>query len=352
MEMNRQIIKEEKRIEVIDRVKGIGILCIVFGHVFPMTIFTQWLFAFHVPLFFLVSGFTYRFDSNKKRFFRKKLCRLMVPYIIFSIISILLLWVMAKVLPVDEESRILPNLMGMLWGNSNGRAMAWNTPLWFLPCMFCSVVLMDLFETVLKRVDNSYCLPLRLAFVGICWTVGIILNTVWFVYLPWHLETAVFLVGFSELGLVLRHWGMGTKRNLSVLSILVLTVIGVAASMLNGWTDIRTHTLGHHSILLVVTAVCFSCAVFGASEKLGRCHWLSYFGLHSISILVMHKFPILFFRELIPGVQELLNRPAHPAGIVCGLAITVVTVGLCLLAEKIIMAVFPIAFGLPSAKRR
>jgi len=352
MEMNRQIIKEEKRIEVIDRVKGIGILCIVFGHVFPMTMFTQWLFAFHVPLFFLVSGFTYRFDSNKKRFFGKKLCRLMVPYICFSIISILLLWVMAKVLPVDEESRILPNLMGMLWGNSNGRAMAWNTPMWFLPCMFCSVVLMDLFETVLRRVDNSYCMPLRLAFVGICWTIGIILNTVCSVYLPWHLETAVFLMGFSELGLVLRHWGMGTKRDLSALLILILTVIGVAASMLNGWTDIRTHTFGHHSVLLVVTAVCFSGSIFGASEKLGRCPWLSYVGIHSISILVMHKFPILFFRELIPGVQELLNRPTHPAGIVCGLAVTAVTVGLCLLAEKIIMAVFPIAFGLPFAKRR
>lgn len=352
MEMNQQIQKKGPRIEAIDLVKGIGILCIVFGHVFPMTMFTQWLFAFHVPLFFLVSGFTYRFDSNKKRFFGKKLRRLMVPYLCFSIISILLLWVMAKVLPVDEETRILPNLMGMLWGNSNGRAMAWNTPLWFLPCLFCAVVLMDLFETVLRCADSSRWLPLRLAFIGTCWIVGIILNTVCSVYLPWHLESAVFLVGFSELGLVLRRRGMGTERDLPVLWILILTAIGIAASMLNGWTDIRTHTLGHHPVLLVVTAVCFSCAVFGASAKLGRCRWLSYVGSHSMSILVMHKFPILFFRELIPGVQELLNRPTHPAGIVCGLAVTAVTVGLCLLAEEIIMAVFPIAFGLPSAKRR
>lgn len=333
------------RIEAVDYAKGIGILCIVLGHVLPMTMFTQWLFSFHVPIFFVLSGFTYKYRNDKKTFYKNKLLRLIVPYFCFSVISILILWVMAKVVSMDADTRIIPNLLGMCYGNSNGKAMSWNTPLWFLPCMFLSVVLMDLMEMVLRRTDGSKHQCIRLGIVIVCWMSGICLNTLFSAYLPWHLESALFLVGFSELGILLHLWGVGTKKQLPVWSICILMALGMAASVFNGWTDVRAHVFGKYPVLLVVTSVCFSLAIFGASCKIRQCPWLAYLGIHSISILVMHKFPIMFFKELIPGVQEILNQTSHFSGILCALAITVISVLLCLLAEKIIMAVFPIAFG-------
>ena len=86
-------------------------------------------------------------------------------------------------------------------------------------------------------------------------------------------------------------------------------------------------------------------AVLFFSDMLGKCRWLEYCGRHSVAILVMHKFPVLFFRELIPGVKALLADPKDPAGILCGLAVTAVSIALCLLAEKVILRILPQVLG-------
>lgn len=76
------------RINAIDVAKGIGILCIVLGHIVPNSYVARWLYAFHVPLFFLLSGFTYSLKEDKKAFYLNKAKRLLLPYLIFAVISI------------------------------------------------------------------------------------------------------------------------------------------------------------------------------------------------------------------------------------------------------------------------
>ena len=65
----------------------------------------------------------------------------MVPYLCFSVLSILAFAVLGKLasggLGIETESNsILPNLAGMLYGNGTSGYMRWNLPLWFLPCFF------------------------------------------------------------------------------------------------------------------------------------------------------------------------------------------------------------------------
>ena len=47
-----------KRIDFIDYSKGLGIFFVVFGHVYcGNNIVTNWIYSFHMPLFFILSGF-------------------------------------------------------------------------------------------------------------------------------------------------------------------------------------------------------------------------------------------------------------------------------------------------------
>ena len=43
----------------INNLKGFGILLVVLGHILPRDSFGQWIYAFHVPLFFYLSGYLF-----------------------------------------------------------------------------------------------------------------------------------------------------------------------------------------------------------------------------------------------------------------------------------------------------
>jgi fucose 4-O-acetylase-like acetyltransferase len=83
-----------KRITYIDMAKGIGILLVVFGHSgFPSPAVNQWISSFHMPLFFLLSGIllshTNAHEKPLKDTIKKKARTILVPYLFFSIFSIL-----------------------------------------------------------------------------------------------------------------------------------------------------------------------------------------------------------------------------------------------------------------------
>ena len=93
-----------ERINYIDYTKGIAILFVIFGHVYcGNNVATNWIYSFHIPLFFIVSGFLLNFSKSKdtvfyttnsvsytdtKKIILKKLKLLMVPYLLFSLINI------------------------------------------------------------------------------------------------------------------------------------------------------------------------------------------------------------------------------------------------------------------------
>ena len=48
-----------KRIASIDIAKGVGMLFIIWGHVMRYGITNHWVYVFHIPLFFFLSGLVF-----------------------------------------------------------------------------------------------------------------------------------------------------------------------------------------------------------------------------------------------------------------------------------------------------
>lgn len=44
---------EKERLSWLDVLKGIGIILVVMGHIYSNSIIFNWLYSFHMPLFFL-----------------------------------------------------------------------------------------------------------------------------------------------------------------------------------------------------------------------------------------------------------------------------------------------------------
>lgn len=79
--------ENHQRIEYVDIARGIAILCIIMGHLNHAGI-NRIVFTFHVPVFFLISGYFLSEKVSMTDFIRKRLKDLIFPYVVTCIAMI------------------------------------------------------------------------------------------------------------------------------------------------------------------------------------------------------------------------------------------------------------------------
>ena len=145
-------IKPTQRIEFIDSVKGFAIFCVLWGHCiqylkdnadfFHNPVF-EFIYSFHIPLFFVVSGFFFKssLKLNYKDFFQKKFFQLLLPCIIWLfylyIIHIAKYFYTRTAIDWNAELQFFLNLPG--W------------PFWFLRDLFLSYSIAFIAFKILKK---------------------------------------------------------------------------------------------------------------------------------------------------------------------------------------------------------
>ena len=78
-----------ERNRILDILKGFGIFFVVFGHIVHIGEFRTYIWGFHMPLFFLISGLLYNNEKYKNNFillFKSRFASLALPYVLFYII--------------------------------------------------------------------------------------------------------------------------------------------------------------------------------------------------------------------------------------------------------------------------
>lgn len=78
------MVQNKQRIEWIDTIKGVGIILVLIGHCNIPNI-NQYIYLFHMPLFYIISGYCWNVDKNCnlpfKDFFNKKFNSYIIPYL-------------------------------------------------------------------------------------------------------------------------------------------------------------------------------------------------------------------------------------------------------------------------------
>ena len=135
-----------ERNQAFDVLKGIGIIAVIIGHLetLPYYPYRNFVFAFHMPLFFIVAGFFYNIKPVKVCF-KKDFKRLIIPYFFTSII--VLLEFSAYSFYKGNFSRIFEYLFAIFFCSGSGHSsLIWPIvpcagPIWFLVAMFwCKTV--------------------------------------------------------------------------------------------------------------------------------------------------------------------------------------------------------------------
>lgn len=146
--------KTNQRIDWIDIAKGFGMIMVMIGHI-PSNLYSPFssetyfhnlfIYSFHVPLFFFLSGLTFSNKQiSKTEFLKKKVKSLIIPYICFSVIYIAIEIVMALMSNELNGKFLLTEIKNYFW-YTNQHAI------WFLPCLF----IVELLHYVIKELFNN-----------------------------------------------------------------------------------------------------------------------------------------------------------------------------------------------------
>ena len=281
-----------KRISYIDMAKGIGIILVVLGHTpFLSESFSTWIYSFHMPLFFIISGVILSHTDASKysfgTFVKKKAKTILIPYFTFSILTILLNAILDRATFSSEIQDALITTFCL-----NGLSV-----LWFLPALFFGEVL---FLFIKKHTSywGSILLTLLLCILTV---LGV--NT-----FHYHYETdfnsmlsvfgaymvavvvragiATFFVGFGYFIYGILFTKEYTRTMRLCLAVLLL-FYNVIFAFKNGSVDLN-YLLFHNYLLYFSVAISGSLSILLFCSVLPELKLLSAIGKESLIIMVTH----------------------------------------------------------------
>ncbi|WYP26232.1 acyltransferase family protein [Alkalihalobacillus sp. FSL W8-0930] len=279
-----------QRVKWIDVAKGIGIILVVLSHAPVNDTLKSFLFAFHMPLFFYLSGIVFKPSSLPiGAFVWKKARGLLLPYFIFSFITYVFWFYVTRNFPFtsgDDVDPIVP-FSGIFISTPVDYQLTYNPAIWFLTCLFV-VELLYYFTHRICR--NEKWIPFFLIVFGVLGyasSVFISANQ-----LPWSILVSLTAVVFYGIGALTKQvWEEPTWRK-TIVSLVVLFLITYVAQHFNSErVDMRGNLYGE-SWFFYLGALSGSIGIILLALKLHHLKVLSFLGQYSIVILLLH-FPAL-----------------------------------------------------------
>lgn len=287
-----------QRDNTFDVMKGIGILAMVVGHSPIPTLLYDFIFVWHIPLFFIVSGYFYK-PKPVWTYVQKNGKQLIIPYVATSTVMILLCAIRQLTLGVGDTINML---IAALVGNGTVNNPTFSEfsigAIWFLLAIFwCR----SLYNVLCVRIVNPLCL------FGWILTLSIIATFIGsMIYLPTDVLEGVGALLFFYIGHLARSYRLlEIKPNwLFYVVVMLLTIL----SIFSGSMSMVRCFYGYWPINYLA-AIGMTFVVFQFSHGIFKNSFLSWCGRMSIVILCVHIIIITFFP--FNKVHESLGVPCQ-----------------------------------------
>lgn len=296
------------RLQWADAARGIAIMLVILGHTCPPPYTAAFIYAFHMPLFFLLSGLFMQEDMSWRSWWQKRVRTLLVPFVIFNIVLLVSDLCIVAISPNGHAPIGIPSrLMGTLTGWRSAAwplfqdtpIHAWSSSLWFLPALFMAqALLLLIYKLTLGKTykQSSTIIVIIISFAGIIYAdlVGL--------PLPMSLDAALVASVFLLIGhKLLQHNFSGFPAWFWVVSGILFMVTALHNfSYLGGGdnhVDMYTNTYGL-SFNFYIAAITGSLLLIWACYKWeGRgpqhlFHSACWLGRNSLCIYCLHRIPL------------------------------------------------------------
>lgn len=259
-----------------DVMKGIAILAMVIGHCPIPEILEKFIFVWHMPLFFLVSGYFYS-PKEEKGYVRKNVRQLVLPYVVTSLVLIFLSGVKEL---ISGKGATLTTIIAALIGNGTVNNPTFSEysigAIWFLLAMFwCR----SIFNILYIRLSE----PMLGAAVISAAVVATYLGTL--VYVPTDLFEGIEAMLFFYIGNKAHTYNV-LERTPNLLFFIIVFFLVILSIYAGSMSMVRCY-YGYWPVNYLA-AIGMTMVIYYISKRLVTNKFLAWCGRVSMVILCIH----------------------------------------------------------------
>ena len=316
-----------ERLSWLDVLKRIGIILVAIGHIYSNRTVFNWLYSFHMPLFFFAAGWVYK-EKTVLTDIKRRIQTIVIPYFSFGFL-VLVYWQVIERRFRDSDMSFMDSLFGLFSGCYDN--LDFNIHLWFLPCFFVTVVLFN----ILVNLGGK-----KIAYI-----VSALMSVIYIVLpmpeLFWGINRVFKYIGFYAVGVLLaeRETKIVDRKIGAGVIVLVLFIVNFFLSYHNLTTG----------IMWFVTALIGVAAMILISQVINENRVLQYFGRISLIVLCIHG-PV--YRIVVKIVSILLHKgtDAVREHFLLVVIVVVVTMLICSVAYETVVRIAPWMVGKKKTK--
>lgn len=285
-----------KRLMWVDFAKGLGIIGVVVGHS-DTEFLKQYIFWFHMPLFFIISGFLFKPVNSVEMFWAMALKRtkqLLIPYISFFIFIYMIKLTYHLIINEFSMNQLLLDWIKFFYG---GQVLTgFYATFWFITCL---LIVQLIFSLILLKFKSNKVQVILIFFAYILahlesWFSQNVLN----IMIPWNADVALLALSYFAIG----YYGRINLENLNhkvILNTAVIFTLGFVAFMKNTsfdysldlkyliYPNILLDLLVPISLSIIILYISYFFSCFNIFS------FLTYIGASSLTIMYLH-FPIKY----------------------------------------------------------
>ncbi len=263
-------MENSKRIDYLDYVKGLGILLVILGHIYTGDNYIKiWLYSFHMPLFFIVSGILIKHTNIKDRDIKNiivsKFKSLIIPYICFELLAIFIWMVQNEFTFSALRWNIIDSVLMYCKAGAT----------WFLPCLFITEII---YLVIIKKIKND---KINVFISSIIFLISLIIKTNnHYLIVIFRCFVAYGFVAFGYYG-----YNLIINKEVTLKYLIILFIFNVILSEYNGGVDLWGLTL-NNPILYIANSILGSLLVIYTFKKIKtNLNILKYFGVNTIIVM-------------------------------------------------------------------
>jgi len=258
------------RLDWIEAAKGVGITSVILVHSIIPTVnpITTHLSSFTIPLFFMLAGLTYNNDRHRGRLRSFAVSRgrqFLIPYF-FLYFAVIVLFVP---LSPNIETYLTPDQLVFWFLYGNGPPLS-ASHLWFLPVLYFGLMVFVVADRLMQNLPVHSRWILAVVFPLLAIIVQFVFAPA---LVPWRLGGVLIAATFVLFGNMMRHYkGMDpwrtSSRAIDAVLFILLSILLVLISSLNGFTDIAVDNFGVSIWLYLVAGTTGTIVAFLVSSSL------------------------------------------------------------------------------------
>lgn len=303
----------QKRYEEIDIAKGLGIILVILGHCVYYGGFTcRWIFSFHMPLFFFLSGIFFK-GYSFRQYFEKKFKSMFIPFVFFIIFGGCFTFLIPE---WRSEIGLKQLLVDVYYGSPSIVKMI---SLWFLICL-AWVEVIALFVVRIKKVIN------QILCICAIFLLGLIVEYYYcnfnMIRLPLKIDSALIAIFFFYIGYLINIDKIkNTYEGLKFWEVLIVQIllftITILISNKNGMVNLANIQINNvilyllGSVLGILLVISVSFGVMRKMNYIKRC--IVYIGKNSLDFMgfqsVYYYLGVYLINKIMHKSYEVMALP-------------------------------------------